>query len=198
MITDRRIQHAKLFKKHSRGRGRGRGQRYQPYLRRHDEEDNRLPRPTPDHLLSGDTSQEKTTARDDLRLANDWKVYFQKYFERERYRLPRPTDSHRVPDADTLNAKLDGILDSTKTQCKEAIEEHLNSVVIQAENRVKNQPKPAEANLVEEVSKLVKQTEQKWESIMQHMGRTMYGVLEQRETQKKQEDLQRQPDQPDN
>ena len=54
---------------------------------------------------------------------------------------------------------------------------------------MKNPPKPAEANLVEEVSKLVKQTEQKLEFIMQHMGRTMYEVLEQRETKKKQEDL---------
>ena len=129
-----------MFKKHFRSRG----QRYQSYPCRHDEEDNRLPCPTPDQLLSGAASQEKATAtaKDDLRLANDWKVYFQKYFERERYRLPRSIDSHRVPDADTLNTKLEGILDSTKTQCKEAIEEHLNSVVIQAENRVKNPPNP--------------------------------------------------------
>ena len=54
-----------------------------------------------------------------------------------------------------------------------------------AEDRVKNPSKPAEANLVEEVSNLVKETQQTYDCVMQHMGRTIYEVLEQREAKQR-------------
>ena len=183
--------------KNYRGRGRGRGQKYQPYPRQSEGEDRRLPHPTPENMLSGTTTLERTVskAKDDVRLATDWKTYFEKYFERERYHLPRPTDSHRVPKADSLNTKLDEILNSAKQRCREAIDEHLQDVSRRAEDRVNNPPKPAEASLAEEVSKLVQQSAQQWEFIMRHMGRTMNEVLEQRENRKKQDDETQQPDQ---
>lgn len=182
-----------IFKKTFRSRGgRGRGQRSRPYPRRYEEEDNRLPRPTPEHLLDGKTSQEKAAARakDDLRLARDWQTYFQKHFERERYRLPRPGNTHLLPEAEALQEKIDSILDDARTKCKEAIEEHLKSVITTAEDRVKNPPKPAEASLLEEVSKLVTQSQQNWEFMMAHMGRTMKEVLTQQETRRQEQQLE--------
>ena len=76
LTIDRNTSTNSMFKKPFRGRGRGLGQKYQPYPRRQEEEDIKLPRPTPDHLLSGTTTQERAAAKakDDLRLAKDWKT----------------------------------------------------------------------------------------------------------------------------
>ena len=64
---------ADMYSKTYRGRGRGRGQKYQPYLRCSEAEDRRLPHPTPENMLSGTTTPEKTISRakDDVRLATD-------------------------------------------------------------------------------------------------------------------------------
>ena len=180
-----------MFKNTYRGRGRGRGQRHQPYSRHQGEEDSRLPRPAPDHTLKVRTAEERTIAKeqDNLRLARDWKTYFQRYCEWERYRLPRPSDSHRVPEADALIEKIDAILQDTKTQVKETIDSHLETVIQNTEERIKNPPKPAETSLMEQMSKLVQQQQLSYEFMMKNMGRTINKVLQQREEMKKNEEM---------
>ena len=140
----------------SRGRGRGRGTvRYKPYGRPTNKEDNRTPRPTPEASLQGATPQEKAVPRAkddlrlakdwkiffekyfDLRLAKDWKIFFEKYFERDRYIIPRPANSHLVPGREKLNSKIDETLGRAKTECSEAISTHLVVEIESAEERIK-------------------------------------------------------------
>ena len=124
----------------SRGRGRGRGTvRYKLYGRPTDKEDNRTPRPTPETSLQGATPQEKAVprAKDDLRLVKDWKTFFEKYFERDRYIIPRSANSHLVPGREKLNSKTDEILGRAKTECSEAISTHLVVEIESAEERIK-------------------------------------------------------------
>ena len=90
-----------------------------------------------------------------MRVAGDWKTYLQKYFKRERYHLPRHTDTHRVPEADKLNTQLDAVFSETKSKYSDAIEQHLQSVITRAEEAVANPLKYAETSPAEEVSKLV-------------------------------------------
>ena len=108
-----------------------------------------------------------------------------KYFEREKYTILRPSDSHRVPEADTLNSRIDEILSNTKTQVKEVIETHMDTVIEAAEERLRNPPKPAEANMLEQVTKLVQQQQLGYEFMLKNMGRTINEVLQQREEKQK-------------
>lgn len=167
----------------SRGRGRARGaMRYKPYGRSTDMEDNRIPRPTPEASLQGTTPQEKAIARakDDLRLAKDWKTFFDKYFERERYTIPRPANSHLIPGEDRLNTKIDEILGRAKTECSEAISAHLATEIESAEERIKNPPKPVELNMLEDVTKLLKEQQRSsMQTMMEYIGKTMKEVLAQ-------------------
>ena len=170
-----------------RGRVRGKAPRYQPYLRRHDDDDTRLPHPTSEHRLTGSTPEERMSARerDNVRVAKDWKTYFMKYFEREKYTILRPLDSHRVPEANTLNTIIDENLSNTKTQVKEVIETHLDTVIEAAEERLRNPHKPAEMNLLEQVTKLVQQQQLDYEFMLKNMGRTINEILQQREEKQK-------------
>ena len=115
--------------------------------------------------------------KENVRVAKDWKTYFMKYFEREKYTILRPSDSHRVPEADTLNSRIDEILSNTKTQVKEVIETHLDTVIEAAEERLRNPPKPAEANMLEQVTKLVQQQQLGYEFMFKNMGKTINEVL---------------------
>ena len=154
--------------------------RYKPYGRPTDTEDNRTPRPTPETSLQGATPQEKAVARakDDLRLAKDWKTYFEKYFERERYTIPRPANSHLVPRGEMLNSKIDEILGRAKTECSEAISTHLVAEIESAEERIKNPPKPAELNMLEDVAKILKEQQRdSMQTMLGYIGRTMKEVL---------------------
>ena len=131
-----------------RGRGRGapRGRRPAPY-RRHEREDSDLtiPKSAPDHMLAGGSTTEQAVARakDDARLARDWQTWYSKHFERDEYNIPRPAQSHRLPDSATINEKIDTILKEAKSNCREAIHEHLQSCIEKAMERERNPPSSA-------------------------------------------------------
>ena len=107
--------------------------------------------------------------KDNICVVRNWKTLFMNYFEREKYRILRPTDSHRVPDADTLHSRMDEILSNTKTQVKEATDTHLDTEIKAAEERQRNPSKPAEINLVEQVAKLFQQQQLSYEFMIQDM-----------------------------
>lgn len=148
-----------MYRNTFRGRGRGRGgRRLTPYGQRNiGERDGTIPRPTPDQYLAGGTSRERaiSRAKDDLKLANDWKTYFEKLFERGRYSIPRPMYTHLVPEADTLNTAIDKKIQETKDACKIIIEEHLNACIGTAETNIANPPETAEKTMLESVTKLL-------------------------------------------
>ena len=74
---------------------------------------------------------------------------------------------------DTLNSRIDKILSNTKIQVKEVIETHLDTVIEAADERLKNAPKPAEANLLKQVTKLVQQQQLGYEFMLKNMERTL-------------------------
>ena len=165
-----------------RGRGRGRGtRRPAPYahVRTAPAFDGRFPSPVPEEKLSGTTPSEKTLARAkyDVRVANDWKTYYAKYFERGRYTPPRPSDTHRMPDADVINSKIDAILSTTVNQFAQAIEEHLQSCIAAAEDRVQNPPASKEELMWRSLTeRFVSHYEKTMSSMMENLARTMIRI----------------------
>lgn len=128
--------------------------------------------PTPDTRLPGGTTTEKAVARarDDIRLAKDWQTYYMKMFERKRYTLSRPTNTHLLPDADRINGLLDNILSEAITKCKESIDEHLQSCIQAAEEKAENPPESAETQMWQ---KITKKFESHYEATMQNMMEAM-------------------------
>ena len=131
--------------------------------------------PTPDERLPGVTTAEKAVSRakDDVRLANDWKSYYAKHFERERYTLPRPSDTHQMPDSDTINKKIDEILSGAITQCKDAIDQHLLTCIAAAEERIKNPPASSEEMWRNMTKKFESHYERTMRAMMDNLARTM-------------------------
>lgn len=161
-----------------RGRGRGRGNRRPtPYSRREPSRtDLTIPRPTPEHLLTGSncTEKEVAKAKDEARLARDWLTYFEKTFERERYSLPRPTNTHLLPGQEKINSRIDDILTDTKNKCKEVIEDHLKTCIIEAEERMNNPPKSADERMWESLSRRFESyQEASMKNLIDTMTRTM-------------------------
>ena len=137
-----------------RGRGRGRApnrgtQRSTPYSRP-PRENSQIPRATPDDLLTGTTTAERTTsrARDDLRLAKEWNQWFSSAYEKNELDLPSPRNSHLLPNADILKVKLDEILQEATSKCKQAIEEHCQILITEAEEKIKNPPLSIEQQIL--------------------------------------------------
>ena len=165
-----------------RGRGRGRGTRQPtpyPHVRPTSVDRDRLPSPLPDDKLLGSSPSEKTLSRanDDVRLANDWKTYYDKYFERDRYSLPRPSDTHRMPEPEAINAKIDAILAATVIQCSGAIKEHLQSCITAAEEKVKNPPASKEELMWRNLTaRFESHYERTMSSMMDDLARTMLRI----------------------
>ena len=120
------------YKSQSRGRD---FRRPTPYMGR-TPEDPTLPAPTPDHLLVHDRNSlghHTAKTKDDIRVAKDWKSYYERYFERERYTIPRPAETHPAPDYATLHEKLAAVFNNTKETVKTTVAEHLQEVITKAE-----------------------------------------------------------------
>lgn len=174
----------KMYRNSFRGRGRGRGfRRSTPYGQRNvSETDNTIPRPTPEANLTGSDTKERAIAKanDDARLARDWKTYFEKYFEKERYSIPRPSNSHLVPEAEIVNKVIDGIILEAKEKCKNAMHEHLLAYIEKAEERVKNPPDSAEQQMMVNVAKILQsQQEASLKVMIEAMARTVKETLQQ-------------------
>ena len=107
-------------------------------------------------------------AKGDVRLSNDWKSYYTKHFERERYTLPSPSDIHQMPDSDTINKKIDEILPGAITQCKDAIDQHFLACIAAVEERTRNPPALSEEIMWQIMTK-------KFES---HYERTMTAMMD--------------------
>lgn len=123
-----------------RGSFRRASRRPNPYPRqRHDSEI--LPQARPDYMLTHDGSSQGMAvarAREEARLARDWKTLFSKMFERNEVEVRMPPKTHMVPAAEKLREIIDTINKETLTKWQEAIISHLTEVEENAEERAAN------------------------------------------------------------
>lgn len=165
----------KSFRARGRGRAGGRIGRPAPYDRQ-ENNDTTIPKSTPDERLSGSNTTERAIARakDDARVARDWKSFFERLFERDRYTIPRPPKTHLTPEATSLNEEIDNILKETKTRCKDVILNHLDSCIQKAEERANNPPKSADEKLWETLEeRLARFSEVSLQNMVETVTRTM-------------------------
>ena len=135
-----------------------------------------LPALMPDHLLVHDgTSLGHHTAKnkDDLRVAKDWKSYYKCYFERERYTIPRPAETHRAPDYATLHEKLAAVFNNTKETVKTTVAEHLQEVITKAEQRLTNPPQgmPSSISLKDITSLVLENNKETMSAAVENMAK---------------------------
>lgn len=175
-----------MYRNTYRGRARGarsmraRGARSMgPYQQR---TTNTTPRATPESLLTGSSQKERALAkaRDDLRVANEWQAHFRRYFEEEGFNIPRPSNCHRIPEAETLLSTIDGILAETRTKCKEAVQTHVQGLIDKAEENIKNPPETAQQSLLSDMAKLLHtQQKESMQAMISAMAMTFKDVLKQ-------------------
>lgn len=120
-----------------------------------------LPRLKPDHLLLHDGTQRSRTiekAKDEARVAKEWIEHFNKAFDNKEIELRRPTNSHLVPNSESLQRKLDEINAETLGRWKETINLHLQETVTSAEERAANPPNSEQELLIATVATTVEAT----------------------------------------
>ena len=137
---------------------RGSAHRHEPY---HNRDQERLPKIRPDHLLQHDGSsqgREVARAREEARVARDWRTFFAKAFERSEITIHHPRHIHLVPNYETLKGKLDEVVMETLKRMQETIDSHLDETATNAEARAENPSNRDQELLIATVATTVEAT----------------------------------------
>ena len=170
-----------MFRNSFRGRGRGRG-RGARNMGPYQSERATTPRATPESQLTGSTQRERALAKakDELRIAKEWQTHFHSYFEGEGFTIPRPSNCHRVPEAEALLSTIDGIITELRERCKEAVQHHIQGLIEKAEENIRNPPATAEQSLLNDMAKLLhSQQQENMQAMISAMAMTFKEALKQ-------------------
>lgn len=114
-----------------------------------------------DYLLQHDGSSQVLAvvrAKEEARVARDWKMLYSKMFERKEVEIRKPPKSHLVPASETLYEKIEAVNKETLTKWEEVKMAHLTEVEVDAAKRAANPSNRDQELLVATVATTVEAT----------------------------------------